>query len=203
MVGKVVHTKQCFFFSFSISVDKIDGNWHSRSVRQPACQSVSHSLTQWGPVSQSVTHSLSEACQSVSHSLTQWVKQSVCHSQSVRQPVNRSVNQSVSHLDGLLVSGSVAKSWSVHESVSQPNSKQTTWLKTKLTKQKEIKDKPDITHTWSGTWRCCAHILRAAKPPMLDNLKRPGNRPTKTQILNEILCLQIIRRKWHEFFETI
>ena len=182
MVGKVVHTKQCFFFSFSISVDKIDGNWHSRSVRQPACQSVS---------------------QSVSHSLTQWVKQSVCHSQSVRQPVNRSVNQSVSHLDSLLVSGSVAKSWSVHGSVSQPNSKQTTWLKTKLTKQKEIKDKPDITHTWSGTWRCCAHILRAAKPPMLDYLKRPGNRPTKTQILNEILCLQIIRRKWHEFFETI
>lgn len=179
MVGKVVHTKQCFFFSFSISVDKIDGNWHSRSVRQPACQSVS----------QSVTH---------------WVKQLVCHSQSVRQPVNRSFNQSVlSHLDGLLVSGSVAKSWSVHGSVSQPNSKQTTWLKTKLTKQKEIKDKPDITHTWSGTWRCCAHILRAAKPPMLDNLKRPGNRPTKTQILNEILCLQIIRRKWHEFFETI
>ena len=189
MVGKVVHTKQCFFFSFSISVDKIDGNWHSRSVRQPACQSVSHSLTQWGlSVSQSLTHSVS---------------QTVGLSQPVSKTVNRSVNQSVSHLDGLLVSGSVAKSWIVHGSVSQPNSKQTTWLKTKLTKQKEIKDKPDITHTWSGTWRCCAHILRAAKPPMLDNLKRPGNRPTKTQILNEILCLKIIRRKWHEFFETI
>ena len=119
MVGKVVPTKQCFFFSFSISVDKIDGNWHSRSVRQPACQSVSKSVSQ-----------------SVPPSLTQWVKQSVCPSQSVRQPVNRSVNQSVSHLDGLLVSGSVAKSWSVHGSVSQPNSKQTTWLKTKRNKRK-------------------------------------------------------------------
>ena len=126
MVGRVVHTKQCFFFSFSISVDKIDGNWHSRSVRQPACQSVS----------QSVTHSLIES--------NSW---SVTASQLDSQSIGRSISQSVSHLDGLLVSGSVAKSWSVHGFVSQPNSKQTTWLKTKLTKQKEIKDKPDITHT--------------------------------------------------------